>query len=161
MNTYHVKNRPNREILDLDEIQQIFKRGQFAVISMCRGDEPYIVSLSYGYDIQNNVLYFHCSNQGLKIDFVKSNPTVCATIIEDGGYIKNECAHNYRTLVFWGKMEVVQTVNEKRFGMNILLNHLESNIDIVKEKAKKSEDFYSKMEVLKLTITQIHGKQGR
>lgn len=161
MNTYHIQNRPNREILDSDEIQLILKKGKFAVISMCRGDEPYIVTLSYGYDSQNNALYFHCSNQGLKLDFIKSNPLVCATIIEDGGYIENECGHNYRTLVFWGNMEQLQSLDEKRIGMNVLLKHLESDLDIVKEKALKSEAFYSSMVVLKLTITQIHGKQGR
>jgi len=161
MKTYHVQNRPNREILDSMEIQQILKNGKFAVISMCRGDEPYIVTLSYGYDIENNTLFFHCSPQGLKVDFIKSNPNVCATIIEDGGYITNECGHNYRTVVFWGKMEFVQNVEEKRYGMEILLKHLETDPVIMKEKAMKSEGFYSRMEVLKLTITQIHGKVGR
>ena len=161
MNTYHVQNRPNREILDSIEIQQILKNGKFAVISMCREDEPYIVTLSYGYDIENNTLFFHCSPIGLKIDFIKSNPMVCATIIEDGGYITNECGHNYRTVVFWGKMEIIQNIDEKRFGMDILLKHLEKDPEIIKDKTMKSEDFYSKMEVLKLTITQIHGKAGR
>lgn len=161
MNTYHVTNRPNREILDSDEIQQILKKGKFAVISMCRGDEPYIVTLSYGYDGDSNALYFHCAPHGLKIDFIKTNPIVCATIIEDGGYIKDECGHKYKTVVFWGKMEILQSIEEKRMGMEILLNHLETNPVIVKEKAIKSEGYYSKMEVLKLSIIQIHGKQGR
>lgn len=58
------------------------------MISMCREDEPYIVTLSYGYDIENNTLFFHCSPIGLKIDFIKSNPMVCGTIIENGAMIK-------------------------------------------------------------------------
>lgn len=161
MNTYHVTNRPNREILDADEIQQILKNGKFAVISMCRGDEPYIVTLSYGYDSDTNALYFHCSPQGLKIDFIQANPIVCATIIEDGGYIQNECGHKYKTVVFWGKMEILQSIEEKRMGMEILLNHLETDSGIVKEKAIMSEGYFSKMVVLKLSILQIHGKQGR
>lgn len=161
MNNYHVVNRPNREIVDSEEIRQILKNGKFAVISMCKGDEPYIVTLSYGYDSESNALYFHCSPQGLKLDFIKSNPIVCATIIEDGGYIQHECGHYYKTVVFWGKMEILQSLEEKRVGMDILLNHLESDTDIVKDKAIKSEGYYSKMEVLKLSIIQIHGKQGR
>ncbi|MDP4278834.1 MAG: pyridoxamine 5'-phosphate oxidase family protein, partial [Bacteroidota bacterium] len=149
------------EILDSEEIKQILKNGKYAVISMCRGNEPYLVTLSYGYDAEQEVLYFHCSKRGLKIDFIKLNPIVCATVIEDGGYVANECGHHYRTAVFWGKMEIVQSTDEKRYGMKVILNHLEHDREIIRAKSEKSEGFYPTMEVLRLTITQIHGKQGR
>ncbi|GAH11801.1 unnamed protein product, partial [marine sediment metagenome] len=29
---------------------EIMKNGKFSTISMCRNDEPYIVTLSYGFD---------------------------------------------------------------------------------------------------------------
>lgn len=129
---------------------------------MCRDNEPYIVTLSYGFDNANDVLYFHCARQGLKLDFINTNPLVCATIIEDGGYIIDECGHNYRSVVFWGKMEIVTDLNEKKVGMSILLNHLETKPEIIKEKLLKSDSYYpNKMEVLKLSITQIHAKAGR
>ena len=88
---YHMINRPNRELTEESDINAILKNGKFVVISMCRDNEPYIVTLSYGYDIENNSLYFHVARQGLKLDFLKSNKVVCATVIEDGGYIMDEC----------------------------------------------------------------------
>ena len=45
--------------------------------------------------------------------------------------------------------------------MAILLQHLEHKPEIVKEKLLKSEEFYSKMEVLRLDILEIHAKAGR
>lgn len=161
MQNYHLQNRPNREITDSQEILEILRKGKYATISMCRSNEPYIVTLSYGFDKENNALFFHCSPQGLKMDFIKANPLVCATIMEDGGYIANECGHHYRSVVFWGKMEILKELDEKKHGMSVLLHHLESSPDVIKEKALKSEAFYSKMEVLKLSIDQIHGKMGR
>ena len=161
MQKYHLHNRPNREIKSDSEIYEILNNGKYAVISMCRDNEPYVVTLSYGYDSENNSLYFHCSPQGLKLDFITANSQVCATVIEDGGYITNECGHNYRTVVFWGIMKIVTDIDEKKHGMKILLNHLEYNSEIIKDKLQKSDDFYSKMEVLKLDITQIYGKAGR
>ncbi len=161
MQKYHLQNRPNREISEKAEIAEILKKGRYTVISMCRNNEPYIVTLSYGYDHENNSLYFHCSTQGLKLDFINENPQVCATVIEDGGYIINECGHNYRTAVFWGKIEIVTDLNEKKHGMTVLLNHLENQPIIIKEKLLKSDDLYSKMVILRLNITQIHGKAGR
>lgn len=162
MQTYHINNRPNREITDINEIKSIIKNGKFTTISMCRNNEPYVVTLSYGFDYAKDVLYFHCARQGLKLDFIKANPLVCATIIEDGGYVIDECGHNYRSVVFWGKMEIVTDLNEKKVGMSILLNHLETKPEIIKEKLLKSDSYYpNKMEVLKLSITQIHAKAGR
>lgn len=128
---------------------------------MCRNNEPYIVSLSYGFDAKKNSLYVHCAPHGLKIDFFKSNSRICATIIEDEGYVADECGHNYRTVVFWGDIHFVTDLEEKKRGMRILLNHLENNEQVIQEKLLKSENYYSKMEVLRIDIRQIHAKAGR
>ncbi|MDP4269334.1 MAG: pyridoxamine 5'-phosphate oxidase family protein [Bacteroidota bacterium] len=161
MQKYHLHNRPNREIKADSDIYEILKNGKYSVISMCRDNEPYIVTLSYGFDSENKTLYFHCAPQGLKLDFIGANSQVCATVIEDGGYVINECGHNYRTVVFWGIMTIVTDLEEKIHGMSVLLNHLESDSMVIKDKLFKSNDYHSKMVVLKLDITQIHGKEGR
>jgi hypothetical protein len=161
MQNYHMLNRPNREITDLSEITGILKKGKYVIISMCRGNEPYIVTLSYGYDSENNALYFHCATQGLKLDFLMENPQVCATVIEDGGYVPDECGHLYKTAVFWGTMEILNDIEDKRYGIKVLLNHLESKPDIIDEKMLKAEGRYARMAVLRLQITRIHGKSGR
>jgi nitroimidazol reductase NimA-like FMN-containing flavoprotein (pyridoxamine 5'-phosphate oxidase superfamily) len=160
MQKYHLLNKPDREITNESGIKEILRNGKYVTIAMCHDNEPYIVSLSYGYDSVNNRLYFHCSQKGLKLDFINRNPKVCATIIQDEGYLINECGHKYKTVVFWGTLRVVTELDEKKHGMQILLNHLENNPDVIKEKLLKSDEYYSKMEVLELDIIQIHGKAG-
>ncbi|MBN1119300.1 MAG: pyridoxamine 5'-phosphate oxidase family protein [Bacteroidales bacterium] len=161
MNHYHLHNRPNREIKNSAEIQRILTNGKYSTISMCRENEPYIVTLSYGYDAENQSLYFHCATKGLKLNFLSSNKKVCATVIEDGGYISDECGHEYKSVVFWGDMQPVDDPDEKKYGMNILLHHLENKDSVIKEKILKSDESYSKMEILRLDIIHIHGKAGR
>lgn len=161
MKQYHILNRPNRELTDKSDIHKILNEGKFAVISMCRENEPYIVSLSYGYDSENETLYFHCAKNGLKLDFLNYNNNVCATVINDKGYVENECAHEYESVVFWGNMQIITDLVEKKYGMDILLNHLEDNDHIKKVKSLKAVDCFSKMEIMKLKIKQIHGKAGR
>jgi nitroimidazol reductase NimA-like FMN-containing flavoprotein (pyridoxamine 5'-phosphate oxidase superfamily) len=161
MTQYHLLNRPNREITSEDEVSGILKNGKFAVISLCRGNEPYVVTLSYGYDKEAETLYFHTSKVGLKLEFLRENSLVCATVIEDGGYVKGVCEHVYKTAVFWGRMGIVSDAEEKKHGMNVLLTHLEQEDSTVKKYLLKAEGSYSKMEVLKLKITQIHGKAGK
>jgi len=161
MKEYHLKNRPNREITSDSEINDILQDGKFVVISMCRDNEPYIVTLSYGFDAKERSLYIHCASTGLKVDFIKSNNRICATIIEDGGYVADECAHNYKSVVFWGDISFVEDLEEKKYGMGILLNHLESKEQVIRAKLLKSEDYYSNMKVLRIDIKQIHAKAGR
>jgi len=158
MAKYHM-NRKDREITDVKDIVAILQEGKYAVISMCRDNEPYIVTLNYGYD--KNALYFHNALKGLKIDFIKSNPNVCATVIEDRGYIMDECAHAYRSVVFWGKMSIVEDIVEKKHAMEILLNHLEDNPGIIKERSLKDDKVYSELGILRLDIMEITGKKGR
>ena len=161
MQEYHLKNRPNREIVSDGEINEILQNGKFVVISACRDNEPYIVTLSYGFDAHASALYVHCAPHGLKMDFFKSNSRICATIIEDGGYIADECGHKYKTVVFWGDISVVTGLEEKKHGMKILLHQLENNPEVIQEKVLKSDNYYSNMEVLRIDIKQIHAKAGR
>ncbi len=57
--------------------------------------------------------------------------------------------------------KLLMTIGEKKHGMNILLHHLEKKDSIIEEKLIRSYDSYSKMEILRLDIKQIHGKAGR
>ena len=61
MQEYHLKNRPNREIISESEINDILQKGKFVVLSACRDNEPYIVTLSYGFDANERSLYVHCA----------------------------------------------------------------------------------------------------
>ena len=158
---YHLNNRPDREITSAEEIAELLRKGKYVTIGLCRDNEPYVVTLSYGYDSANNVMYFHAAQEGMKMDFLKSNPNVCASIIDDGGYIQDECKHPFKTLIIRGLMCVVDDLEEKKHGMHVLLNHLEQKPSVVQHLKLESEGLFSKMAVLKLAITEIHGKAGK
>ena len=157
---YHM-HKKEREITDRDVLVDILNEGQYVVIAMCRENEPYIVTLSYGYDREAHALYFHTALEGLKLDLIEQNPRVCGTVIEDRGYIQGECAHAYRSLVLWGEMCVVDDVDEKRRGMEILIDHLERDPDPIKHKHLQKADAYERVNILRLDIQHMTGKQGR
>lgn len=158
MPKYHMQ-RKDREIADQNELIELLKNGKYAIISMCRQNEPYIATLNYGYDQVKNALYFHCAKNGLKLDFIKQNPIVCATVIDDRGYIMDECEHRYRSVVFWGEMSILQDLEEKKYGIDVLINHLEKNPEKVRQKSLKSEEDYQKVGILRLDIKEISGKK--
>lgn len=159
MTKYHMK-KIEREITDKEEISNILRNGKYAVISMCRNNEPYIVTLSYGYDENTNSLYFHSAKAGLKIDFIKENPKVCATVIEDGGYLTAECEHKYASVIFWGSMHVVEDLNEKKHALITMIDHLEEAPEPLKARLLKNDNVYEGVGILRLDINEITGKKG-
>ncbi len=59
--SFHVR-RKDQEITDSDELKKILKSTKYVTIAFCMENEPYLVSLSHGYDEKRNCLYFHCAD---------------------------------------------------------------------------------------------------
>jgi len=161
MNSYHVR-RTDRAITDPEAIVSILKRGQFTTISMVHDGEPYLVTLSYGYDEAANALFFHTGVEGRKLDAIKADPRVCATVIIDGGYAQTKCEHAYESVVFTGRMSLVTDLDEARAGMRVLLGHLEDEPQGVWDRNRLDSDTrYDRMRVARLDIEHITGKAGK
>ncbi len=159
MPNYHM-NRIDREIRNTEELSRILKNGKYITIALCRDNEPYIVTLSYGYDERNSCLYFHAALKGLKLDFIKANPNVCGTIIQDLGYIVSKCKHHFSSLVLWGKMMIVSDDNEKREALRVLIRHLEPDPEPMIDKIIGDENAFSIITILKLNIEKMTGKRA-
>jgi uncharacterized protein len=160
MITYHLR-RIDRAITDHKELEAIITSGKYAVLALSKNDIPYIVTLSYGFDAESNALYFHCANSGRKIDYVRFNPNVSATIIEDRGYIDGKCEHHFSTLVIAGKIFEVKTPDEKEIGLKTILNHLETMSQEIFSKKIPNKDALNDVTILKLEIENIHGKKWK
>jgi len=157
MPKYHMR-RNEKEITDKILLNTIIIEGKYVTISMCRKNEPYIVSLSYGYDQDKNCLYFHCAHEGLKIEFIKTNPLVCATIIKDSGYKMNDCDHAYQSIIMRGKLIIIENLEEKKHGFDVLISHLEDNPEQMKKERLNDEKSYVNSFMLRLDIEEISGK---
>ncbi|MHC9538432.1 MAG: pyridoxamine 5'-phosphate oxidase family protein [Vulcanimicrobiota bacterium] len=159
MTRYHM-NSKEKEITVRDELNGILKEGKYVTIAMCRDNEPYIVTLSYGYDVERNTLYSHTALKGLKLEFLSANPQVCATVIIDQGYVKNDCRHRYSSVVLWGKLEVITNLEEKNHAMEVLLRGLEEEPELLKERFIKNDSAYDSITMLRLEIAEITGKKA-
>ena len=155
---YHIR-RSEREITDSKEFSAILSKCKYAVIALCTNNQPYIVTLSYGYDETENALYFHCAKEGQKIDFIKTNPNACATIIEDDGFDANSCDHSYRSLVIRGAIEFVDKRGEIDHAIQLMILQLEKNEpEKFMEKLKVGNKSYDNLQILRMNIDHITGK---
>lgn len=157
---YHMR-RKDREIKDPSVIEAVIGAGRFAVCALCVGNEPYAVTLSYGYDKRANRLYFHCAAEGRKIDMLRKNPNVCLSIIEDNGYIEHECSHAYRTVVIRGRMEFISDEEERLHAIRVFIEHFEKEPGRMAGKIDSKSEEWKRTCMLRLAIDHSSCKERK
>ncbi len=125
---YHLR-RADREIEEPDRIDGILLRGRYATFALVDESDPYVVTLSYGYDFSARRMYFHVAHEGHKLDVITRHPEVCGTVVIDHGYNQGECEHPFESVVMRGSMRVVSSAEEKRHAIHTLVTHLENDPD--------------------------------
>jgi nitroimidazol reductase NimA-like FMN-containing flavoprotein (pyridoxamine 5'-phosphate oxidase superfamily) len=142
-------------ITDTSEIYKIIKTGKVCRLGLCNDNIPYVVPLNYGY--KDNALYFHCAHEGMKIDFMKKNNTVCFEIEGSVNISEKEDACNWTTkycsVIGWGKAEFISDIKNKVGALNIIMNQYS------KKSSWKYEDKALKnVCIFKINIDKVSGK---
>jgi nitroimidazol reductase NimA-like FMN-containing flavoprotein (pyridoxamine 5'-phosphate oxidase superfamily) len=151
--------RKEKEIRDIDEINRILDSTQYITLAMCDQNRPYLVTLSHGFDLEKNCLYFHCASSGKKIDILKSNPRIWGQAFVDRGYADGQCDHLYESVHFQGLVTFIETVSEKRHALRVMIQHLEENPDQVMAR-QLNEKAVKKVAIGRIDIQKVYGKRS-
>lgn len=160
MAEYHL-TKTEKTTTDPEKLDSILSKGTYTSLALCRGNEPYIVTLSYGYDRDAKALYCHCAKKGLKLDIARENNRVCGTVIVDHGYIQKECGQPFTSVVYRGTIEEVDSLQDKKYAMSVLLNHLEDNPDIIRQSKLDEDRRYNAFAILRISLEEMTAKSGR
>jgi len=133
MNRFHMR-RKDKEILDGASLGNILKAAEYVTIAMCSDDEPYLVSLSHGYDEQRNCLYFHSAKEGKKLEILKANNRIWGQALLDHGYSEGNCTHLYASVHFSGKAYIVQDPCEQRHALETMIRQLDKDPETLIER---------------------------
>lgn len=151
--------RSDREMTDKNKMLDIVKTGRYAVVALCRQDEPYVVTMSYGYEEQTDTFYFHGAGKGQKIDFIKANPNACLTVIRDDGYQYGRCTHAYGSVVCRGKMVLVDDRQERIHAMKAMIRQLEPLPEEQLAKVDDGDAVWRQTQMFKLVVESMTGKE--
>jgi nitroimidazol reductase NimA-like FMN-containing flavoprotein (pyridoxamine 5'-phosphate oxidase superfamily) len=143
MSSFHVRRR-DREIIDHLEMCQVLKAAKYVTIAICLNNEPYLVSLSHGYDEAKNCIYFHCASEGKKLVYMQANPMVWGQALLDYG-VTNDCDYVYTSVHFSGKWFLITDLEEKLYALKI----------IVYQSSKMPEEKLAKVKPEKLAQTTM------
>lgn len=121
--------RKDRELTDKNEILKILNKADVCRIAFAVNDIPYIVCMNYGFEWIDThpVLYFHCANEGRKLDLMKSNSYVCFQLDTDHQleYIEEKvyCTMHYSSIVGMGVLKKVEDEEERKKALDLLMQH--------------------------------------
>lgn len=149
--------RKDKEITDRMEIESILSQARICRIGFSQNNKPYIVPMNFGY--KDGYLFFHCAQEGMKIDIIKQNNNVCFEVdinheITDTG-IPCDWSTRYSSVIGFGKALLVKDPIEKKLALNVIVNHYSP-----KAKFKYSEEALNKVGIIKIETTSMTGKKS-
>lgn len=148
--------RKEKEVTEGAIINGIFATAEVCRIAMVDDGEPYLVPLNYGY--REGTLYIHSAAAGRKIEILRRKNRVCFEIESPGTIVKHpEPCHwgtKARSLVGWGRVEIITDHEEKRRGLDIIMAHYgKTDQNVFDEKQLRA------VVILKISIESVSCKQ--
>ena len=117
--------RKDKQIFDIEALHSVINNATVCRIGLVKGDCPYVIPLSFGFDGRN--IYFHSARSGEKVEILKVNNNVCVEFEQDISIIEDEkpCdwSARYLTVVVHGTAELVDEPVEKKYGLGQIVEH--------------------------------------
>ena len=100
--------------------RELLRKGSYANIAITDGNEPYIITLNYGLDEKDDILYFCTEKSGMKLDFLKSNSYICGSVVIEKTKVTEEASTVFESCVFRGIIEVIHNKKEQLRAVNTI-----------------------------------------
>ena len=156
--------RADRAISGTEEVEEIIRKADVCRLALANDNFPYIVTMNFGYtNDPEQMIYFHCANEGKKLDMIRKNNYVCFEIDIDHlihgkevGNGRQGCnwGMRYKSVVGYGNISIITEKEAKKRGLDCIMKHY----------GDENEYFYddkvlANTTVLRLDITEITGKK--
>lgn len=149
--------RKEKEVKDHAEMVRVLMAARYVTVAMCDEDGPYLATLTHGYDAERNAIYFHCANDGRKVDILKRDGRVWGQALVDLGYADGRCDHLYETTQFRGKAQFIQDPAEKRHALEVLIRKNEKAPEKVMAE-QITDDSVRRVNIGRIDIDLMTGK---
>ena len=151
--------RTDREVTDKLEMVKIIEKCDVCRVAFAKDNIPYLVPLNFGYEYRDGelALYFHCAQEGKKMDLIKDNPLVAFEMDCSHQLLENEiackCSMAFESVIGTGRI-VILNAEQKEAGLRCIMKHYVEDRDFIFEQEKVDA-----IEVLKLTAAEFTGKR--
>lgn len=152
--------RKDREIVDFGKIASIINSCDCCRLGLVDANEAYIVPMNFGCDIidEQLVFYFHCANEGRKIDLIPKQSVVSFEMDTKhnlvGGERGCDFSFQYQSVMGTGTVSVLSDAAEKTYGMRKIMAHYTG-----KDSWEFHDQVLARTKVLKLSVDTLSCKE--
>ncbi len=140
-----------------EEALKLLKEAQYGILSTS-GENGYAYGVPLNYVYSDGSIYFHCAQEGAKLNNISNNNKVSFCVIGDSEPIPEKFSYRYMSTVVFGSCSEVFE-NEKEMALTALIQKYAS------EFFNKGMDYIKKdidsTKVIKISIEHITGKARR
>lgn len=151
--------RDERNVSDILHIENIILKADVCRIAFANGNTPYMVTMNFGYtSIPGQTLYFHCANEGRKLEMIKSNNYVCFEMDVDHqlktGARGCDWGMKYRSVVGYGYISIITDRDHKKTGLDCIMKHYGGD-----KEYNYNPKVFDRTTILRLDIKEMTGKK--
>jgi uncharacterized protein len=151
--------RNEREISDIQVIEEIIRNADVCRIALANDNIPYIVSMNFGYSggVKPSI-FFHCAKEGKKLDMIRKNNYVCFEM-DTGHQLYNgikgcDWGMKYSSVIGYGNISIVTEKEAKKAGLNCIMKHYGGEGEHIYD-----EKVLGRTTILRLDIKEMTGKR--
>jgi nitroimidazol reductase NimA-like FMN-containing flavoprotein (pyridoxamine 5'-phosphate oxidase superfamily) len=148
--------RKEREIAEKEGMEAIIRRASVCRLAMSVDDQPYVIPLCFGY--RDGQLFFHCAQEGMKLDMLRKNNRVCFECDVDHELVVSEspCEWGMKgcSVVGFGKVSLIEEPEAKRDALDVIMEHYGA-----KGPFSYKEKGFQKALIMKVEIERMTGKK--
>lgn len=146
-----------KQQLSEKECIDILQRQNVGTLALAKnGDYPYALPLNYVY--YNGKIYFHCAITGHKIDIIKKQNKASFCVIDKDTVVPEKYTTFYRSVIVFGKAEIVEDDVEKMVALKELSYKYVSKDD--EAHLKEINGAWNRTCVFSLSIDYLSGKEA-
>lgn len=151
--------REDREIKEVIDLESVIAGSDVCRVAFADNNVPYIIPLNFGYTGGDHPsFWFHCANEGKKIEMMKKNNSVCFELDTDHAIYEGEYGCDwgmkYSSVVGYGKLSVVTEEESRKYGLDCIMSHYSGKTGFVYD-----ERVMGNTTVLRLEVSEMTGKR--
>ncbi len=150
--------RKNKEISREECIELLTSETRGILSVNGDGGYPYGSPMNHFYNPEDGCIYFHCGRSGHRLDSLRASDKVSFCVCEKGYRNEGEWALNVRSVVVFGKIEVIDDLDTVVRISDALCRKFTSDVEYIR---KEIEKHAKATLLLKLTPAHICGKRVR
>jgi len=149
--------RKERAVLSKEGVEKIIRKAEILRVAFTSNQQPYIVPVNFGY--HNSTFYFHCANEGKKLDMIRLNSKVAFELEGKVELIKGDipCKFTmaYESVMGSGTASIVEETQEKIVGLNHIMNQYSDEVTL-----KYKKNMVDRIVIVKIEVDEMTGKKS-